>query len=328
MKGWSEVASEIFATRDPQGRPDFDGHRRNRIRDVEAATERPLVIYASDFTNAGKAAAGQDLLINLDDKIGFREVTENLSGDSVDVLLYSPGGSAEATESIVHILRHRFKTVRFIVPHIAKSAATMLAMSGNEILMDPDAELGPIDPQFVLPKPDGTRVPSPAQAIRDQFDEAQQILKKDPSKLAAWVPVLQQYGPSLYQEAENQIDLAKKLVSEWLKTYMFGATKNGGHKAAAVARYLANHNNFRSHGRRIGLKELKKRKVKVIDLATQPKVRDAVWELQHSILHTFGGTAAFKLIENGHGRAMIRLLQAQTIKLAPGKRPQPPRAPS
>src|SRR5207244_3655946 len=117
------------------------------------------------------------------DKEGFREVAHTLSADNVDVLVHSPGGMAEAAESIVKLLRARFNGVRFIVPNIAKSAATMLALSGDEILMDSDAELGPIDPQFNLRKADGTTVVAPAQAIIDQFDRLESRIKGDPPTL-------------------------------------------------------------------------------------------------------------------------------------------------
>ena len=122
---------------------------------------------------------------------------------------HSPGGLAEVTDSIVEIIRGKFRHVRFIVPNIAKSAATMLALSGDEILMDTASELGPIDPQFKMRKGDGSILIAPAQAIIDQFEKAQDLISKDPKKLAPWLPILQQYGPSLYQEAKNAINLSK-----------------------------------------------------------------------------------------------------------------------
>ena len=81
--------------------------------------------------------------LSLNDKDAFDEITRNLPGDvGLDVLLHSPGGSAEATESIGELLRARFNSVRFIVPSLAKSAATMLTMLGDQILIDEVGELG------------------------------------------------------------------------------------------------------------------------------------------------------------------------------------------
>ncbi|KKL85523.1 hypothetical protein LCGC14_1953850, partial [marine sediment metagenome] len=62
--------------------------------------------------------------------------------------LHSPGGLPEATDSLVEIVRSKFRHIRFIIPSVAKSAATMFALSGDKLLMERSAELGPIDPQF------------------------------------------------------------------------------------------------------------------------------------------------------------------------------------
>ncbi len=77
---------------------------------------------------------------------GFMEVIRGLPGDGLDLVLHSPGGSAEATEGLVTYIRSKYDNVRVIVPHLAMSAATMLACSANRILMGKHSYLGPIDP--------------------------------------------------------------------------------------------------------------------------------------------------------------------------------------
>jgi membrane-bound ClpP family serine protease len=61
--------------------------------------------------------------------------------------LNSPGGSAEAAEKMVEIMRHHYSEVAFFVPDMAFSAGTILCMSGDHIYMDYSSALGPIDPQ-------------------------------------------------------------------------------------------------------------------------------------------------------------------------------------
>ena len=171
--------------------------------------------------------------------------------------MHSLGGSAEATESIVKMLRAKFDVVRFIITGAAKSAATMLAFSGNSILMDSSAELGPIDPQV--------RVRgrfSPAGSIIEQFDRATKELKKDPSQLSVWIPILQEFAPSLLVECENFIGLSKRLVTEWMTNFMFKGEKNAKTKAKKIANYLTNEKNTLSHARRIDAELLKKLGVK------------------------------------------------------------------
>jgi hypothetical protein len=90
----------------------------------------------------------------------------------------------------------------------------------------------------------------------DQFEAAQTLLATDASKLPAWLPILQQYGPSLYKEALNAIELSKTLVEDWLTRYMFQGEPDGKSKATEIAAFLSNHNEFKSHGRRIGREKL------------------------------------------------------------------------
>jgi hypothetical protein len=314
MNTWNDVLKEVQERKTPQGTPDLDGVRRDKMKAVSEHTQRPLIVYAVDFLNAGKAqAVGPEINLDWSDKEGFIEAIQDIEGDSVDILLHSPGGLAEAADSIVDIIRRKFKHVRFIVPNMAKSAATMLALSGDEILMDIASELGPIDPQFTFRKGDGSIVTAPAQAIIDQFEAAQKSIAKDPKILAPWLPILQQYGPSLYQQAKNAIELSKDLVKEWLIEYMLMNDPAKGRRAGNIARYLSNHNNFKSHAKRVGLRELREVKalkpIKALDMSEDTDLQNKIWGLYHAISLTFGMTAAYKIFENTSGRALIRLVQ-------------------
>ena len=62
---------------------------------------------------------------------------------SLVVILDTPGGIVEVVERIVRVLRYHYEEVRFIIPDRAMSAGTVLAMSGDDILMDYHSCLGP-----------------------------------------------------------------------------------------------------------------------------------------------------------------------------------------
>jgi len=65
----------------------------------------------------------------------------------IDLILHTPGGLVLATEQIARaLIRHRAKVTVF-VPHYAMSGGTMLALAADEIVMDENAVLGPVDPQ-------------------------------------------------------------------------------------------------------------------------------------------------------------------------------------
>ena len=298
-----------------------DQHRRGKISAVEQITGRPLILYVTSCTTPGKGVHPARLMLDTSDRIGFKSVTDAIEPPNLDVLIHSPGGYAEATESIVQQLRGKYSDIRFIIPSYAKSAATMLAMSGNEILMDRDAELGPTDPQMGTQS--GT---SPAEAIKEQFEKAQAELQTDPSKLPSWMPILAPLGPSLLVDAQHAIDLSKTLVKSWLQSYMFAGDVEAEVKATRISEYLGTHSNFMSHGRAVKIPDLLPLGVKVTDIRSNPGLYAAVDELYCILDILFCNSPVYKDFENSRGDALIR--QAGIVQQVPqAPRQQPPQPP-
>lgn len=312
MATWQEIATEI-------GNTNADIVRRAKLAALHEITGRPVILYAVDMFNRQKIQnTGGDISIDLSDKTGFVEALRGIEGVNLDVILHSPGGSPEATESIVHLLRDQFENIRFIIPNIAKSAATMLAMSGDEIILGDNAELGPTDPQMII----NGRF-NPAHAIIKQFDVAKGELSKSNDALPAWLPILQQYGPSLLVECENAITLTQKLVKDWLKKYMLKDEENKARKANQISKFLGN-NKHLSHGRMIRIEELQEKGVKISAASTcEPNLSEAIQDINYATLLTFNSTGAYKMFENHLGTGMYKVLQQQVLQLptAPGQTP-------
>jgi ClpP class serine protease len=66
----------------------------------------------------------------------------------IDIVLHTPGGLALAAEQIAHAICHRAGKVTVYVPHYAMSGGTLIALAADEIVMDPNAVLGSLDPQL------------------------------------------------------------------------------------------------------------------------------------------------------------------------------------
>lgn len=66
----------------------------------------------------------------------------------IDIILHTPGGLVLAADQIAAALARRKGKVTAFVPHYAMSGGTMIALAASEIVMDPDAMLGPVDPQI------------------------------------------------------------------------------------------------------------------------------------------------------------------------------------
>ena len=66
----------------------------------------------------------------------------------IDIVLHTPGGDLLAAEQIAHaLLNHPAKITTFI-PHYAMSGGTFISLAADEIVMDDNAVLGPVDPQL------------------------------------------------------------------------------------------------------------------------------------------------------------------------------------
>jgi hypothetical protein len=74
--------------------------------------------------------------------------------DHLHVVLESSGGDLDSAIKLTKMLRWHCNELSVIVPFWAKSAASLVAISADHIVMTPYAELGPIDPQVADPETD------------------------------------------------------------------------------------------------------------------------------------------------------------------------------
>jgi hypothetical protein len=303
MPTWGEILVELQTTPAVGRASPFDVVRRKYLNQLRAHTGRNVVLYATKWTQGGGDPALTS--INAGDVQGFMEVMHGLNPtEGLDIVLHSPGGSAEATEAIVQYVRSKFNDVRVIVPHAAMSAATMLACAANRVVMGKHSFLGPIDPQFILQSETGVRAFA-AHAIIEQFRQAQKECSIDPKLLPSWLPILRMYGPALLVQCQLATKLSKTLVSQWLAQYMFAGLADAAQRADKVADTLADHGQFMSHGRFLGRDQIKNLDIVVDELEVDQDLQEAVLSVFHAATHCLNATATVKIIENHLGKAFI-----------------------
>lgn len=66
----------------------------------------------------------------------------------IALILHTPGGLVLAAKQIAWALADHPSKVTVYVPHYAMSGGTLLALTADEVVMDPNAVLGPVDPQL------------------------------------------------------------------------------------------------------------------------------------------------------------------------------------
>ena len=306
MPGWSGILDELnrsMSPGTPPSPPNFDGVRRKYLKLLNELTGHNVILYASAWLQ--KPGLGQDAAIMDEDMQGFMEVVHGLAGNKLDLILHSPGGSPEAAASIVSYLCSRFTDIQVFVPHLAKSAATMIACAADEIWMGSHSVLGPTDPQVLLSTPLGWRWVS-ALDILAQFDQAKKECSA-PDQAMAWMPMMAQYGPDLLQSCATAHALSRELVGTWLERYML---KGREQTACEIADWLADRDEFKSHSRHISREELENKGVMVKRLEDDDHLQDGILSVFHATTHTFAGSDTAKIIENHKGRAFVKRVSA------------------
>jgi ATP-dependent protease ClpP protease subunit len=82
------------------------------------------------------------------DVLAVRNALEDERGEHLDVIVSSPGGDVEAAYLVARELRRRFGALTVFVPFRAKSAATLLCLAADELVLGSLGELGPLDQQY------------------------------------------------------------------------------------------------------------------------------------------------------------------------------------
>jgi hypothetical protein len=304
MPTWSEILTEILAKvkSDPQA---IDNVRKDYLRKLADYVKKPVILYATRWMDQ-PVFDQLDVQINWADKEAFMEVVHGIRERELVLILHSPGGQIEPTQAIVDYLRQKFENITVIVPDAAMSAATLIALAADKILMGSHSNLGPIDPQFILQTLYGFFSIS-AQSLIEEFERAKKEVKEDSRSLLIWAPKVQQYPPGLLEEAENSIELTKDLGKEWLVKYMLKSVDNADEIARTVVEYLSNHRLLKSHASPVGRDKLKELRLKIEDLEDDQTLYDRVLSVYHATRVTFQLTFAHKIVENYQGRSFIRV---------------------
>jgi ClpP class serine protease len=87
--------------------------------------------------------------IDIDDAEGMLRAIHDTAPDRpIEIILHTPGGMVLAARQIASALADHGGPVTAVVPHYAMSGGTLIALACDEIVIDPHAALGPVDPQL------------------------------------------------------------------------------------------------------------------------------------------------------------------------------------
>jgi hypothetical protein len=317
---------------DQAGKLDLIAERKKQLKRIADIRGRDILVYASD---PNKSRSGAPVALDNSDLLPIIDQVSNLKRNAVDVLLVTSGGSGETAEDIVRLLYDRFNSVAFIIPSMAKSAGTIMAMAGDEILMEPSSSLGPIDAQIQW---EG-KVFS-AEAFLKGLVSIKQEAALSNSLNRMYIPILQRISPGEIQNAENALSFAKVLVTTWLKEHKFkNWTEHRTHqsgtpvtaeqkeaRAKEIADILCDHSRWLSHGRSIKIPDLQSIGLEITDYSREAELADAIRRYHVLLQMTFEGSAVFKLYETP--MSQINRFASPALMQIPGGAGQAPGFPN
>lgn len=242
----------------------------------------------------------------------------------IDIYLETPGGSGEAAEEIVNLLRSHSQNVAFVVSGEAKSAGTIMVLSGDEILMTKTGSLGPIDAQIKI-----------GRGVSSAFDYMEWVEEKQKEaetkgKLNPFDAIMvAQISPGELKGVFHSLKFAEDLVVEWLKKYKFKdwnetETKKNPvtvemkeRRAKEIVAELINHAQWRSHGRSIKIEDLEKIKLKITKVDDDPELSDIVYRIQTVCRMLFSTTTAYKIFATQEEKIFKQAIQTAMPSRAP-----------
>lgn len=276
----------------------LETERKKQLKRIAEIRERDVLVYAANVSVRQRAPIG----IEYADLLPINDQLANLGGTALDLIIETGGGSGEVAEDIVKLLRGKHSDLAAIVPGMAKSAGTLIVMAADDILMEPASALGPIDAQIQWQG----KVFS-AEALLEGLRAIQRESAKVGQLNLAYLPILQQISPGEIQDAQNALDFAQDLVTDWLTRFKFKNWLTHGDespvtdderraRAEEIAQQLADHSRWLTHGRSIKIDDLEAMKLLITDYSKHPELMDAI-RRYHTLLQMLFDTNCYKVIE-------------------------------
>ena len=220
--------------------------------------------------------AGERTAIDRDDVLGFAELLCRIEpGTNIDVLLHSAGGDIDAAEKLISMARETAKngSLRVIVPHYAKSAATLMALGADKIVMSDSSELGPIDPQLRFSDGQGSWLQYSAFSYVKAYRRFKNELNTDPDDPSARI-MLNKFRPIELVEIERALDGTRHLAERLLHTGMMA-----GKPVTAPVAKLMDIDAWDTHGQVISAEAAKSIGLTVTELRPEDHIWRMYWKL-------------------------------------------------
>lgn len=224
--------------------------RKKLFAEVERLRERPLITYVTSLRPGMNVQMAGDAIRPFIDQI------EAISKDykTIDVLIISNGGDPITSLRIMGLLRERFDHVAVLLPYVAYSAATILSLGADEIVMHQYSNLGPVDPQMTVSHRDASGKTENLQFGAEDIVNFIDFIKSDVGVsdqqhlMSATQPLINQVGALSIGSAKRSQRLSLALSEKMLSSHIADPGK-----VSTIAKAL--NSSYYHHGYAVGRKE-------------------------------------------------------------------------
>lgn len=218
---------------------------------------------------------------------------ENPENKKLVIFLTTLGGSPETVEKLTEVSRYNYEEIYFVIPHLAMSAGTLWALSGNKIFMSYSASLGPLDPQ--IPRNNGMY---PALGFLDEYNKLCNygLYRRLTEAEILLLNKLELADIRLFEQFR---DLSVNLVQKWLIKYNLStiSIEEKNEEALKIAKALSDNNIWHSHSRKINISNLKDLKIDIEDYSQNYNLKELINNYHESIM-TYFQLSGLNIYEN------------------------------
>jgi len=266
----------------------YQNELKKLISEYNKERDTYLFLYnvATDKSNLGIQLDQQDYYV-IHDMLVDKKIQK------LDFYIETLGGSPETVEDIVKFLRSHFEEIYFVIAGEAKSAGTMLVLSGDDIFMTETGSLGPIDIQMQIGR-SWVSVYSYREWIKQKRKEARN------GKLNQFdAYMIAQISPGEIRKVNDWLNLTGVLVGDWLPKYKFKdwkTPKDRKDAADKIVKLMVKHSKWKTHGRSLKIQDLENIGLHIKNLdADFPTLAEIVHRIHTACMLYFSNTNRYKI---------------------------------
>jgi Serine dehydrogenase proteinase len=269
------------------------------IAKLESQLKAPLITY---WNSPGGSICANDV-------IGLYGILQTVGKvDDLYFSIKSDGGQGEASLRMVHLLRQHVKRLMTLVPQDCASAATMLALGADKILMGPLAHLSAVDTALTHDLSPIDRDNDRVSVSQDELHRVVRLYQRQARGKASnpYEALFAHVHPLVIGAVDRVSALSTKLCVEILSYHM---------KDIRKARRISNilNEGYPSHSYPITLREAQR-----IGLKAEPldeRINQLLFEL-NEIYAEMGQRAYTDFDErNSHDNSIVNILEAKGLQI-------------